>query len=158
MRRYVREWSGTAIPVVLVVFIVAAYIDDTYFDPLTWERPVSYFWGMLWHGLGEYALLRMVVASYSEGEHPALLLLSFLYQKAMFFLVYAALSIASASIVWPQTFAWFDDTVIFALFIGTTMSTSLVNAILYFGWWRGWLEEPSDPIPFRPLYRWLRKR
>lgn len=157
MRTFVRDWSGTVIPMVLVVSVGLAYLDAHIAD-LTWERPVAYLWGMCWHGLGEYALIRMAILAYSDGKHPPLLLLSFAYQKALFFMIYGSLAIFTLNLIFDGLFSWFDESMIFALFIGTTMASSVVNAVLFFGWWRGWLEEEADPIPFRPLYKWLRSR
>lgn len=157
MLHLVKTWSGTLLPLVLVVTVGVAYLDAHYTD-LTWERPASYLWGMCWHVLGEYVLIKMVVTAAKTDKRAPILLLSFTYQKALFFLVYASLALFSAGQVWPETFGWFGNDWIFALFIGTTMASSAVNFVLLFGWRGGWLEESADPVPFRPIWKKFRRR
>lgn len=157
MLKFFKVWAGTIIPLVLILSALAAYVDAQYTD-LTWERPASYIWGMFWHAAGLYVLTRMVIQSMKGVQTAPLLLLSFTYQKYLFLLTYAGLALYSAGAIWPSLFGWFNQELIFALFIATTMASAVVNFILLFGWWRGWLEEESDPIPGRPLWRWLRRK
>lgn len=157
MLRFVKTWSGTLIPLVLLGSFALAYLD-AYINHLTWERPTAYLWGAVWHSCGLYVLLIICIHAMREAGKAPLLLLSFTYQKFFFDLTYLGLAIFAAGLVWPGTFGWFSEDLVFALFIATTMASSVVNAVLLFGWWRGWLEEDADPLPFRPLWRWVARR
>jgi hypothetical protein len=135
----------------------SAYLDAHYGE-LTWKRPASYVWGMAWHTAGLYVLTQMVYQSMRESGKAPLLLLSFTYQKYLFVLTYAGLALHSSGSIWLNLLRWFSEDLIFALFISTTMSSSVVNFVLRFGWLRRWLEEDADLIPARPLRRRLRRR
>lgn len=154
MLQFVKIWAGTLFPLGLIIIFFAALLDSKYGD-LSWERPVAYVWGATWHLAGMYVLTRMIYNSVKASGKAPLLLLSFDYQKALFYLTYIALAGYALGVIWPMLFGWINQDLIFALFIATTLVSSAVNFVLLFGWFGGWIDEDADPVPFRPIWRWL---
>lgn len=145
--------AGTWVPLFLAfAFAVAAY--DGIYGALTWERPAVYLIGAISLFAGIWALVHM--ARLPNGDYPSLFMLLLIYQKIFLELVYASILGLVLHMFFPQLVA-VPEPVLFALLVSSTLATSMVNWLLFFGRKHQWLDLPVDPIPFRPIWRRLRR-
>lgn len=146
--------AGTWIPLFLAVVFVIAYYDASH-GMLTWERPLTYLTGGVSLFFGLWALID--IARLPRGEFPTLFMLSLIYQKVFLCLIYASLVGFTAHEVFPWV-PQISEPLLFALFVASTLATSMVNWLLWFGRKHPWLEAEVDPVPFRPIWRRSRSR
>jgi hypothetical protein len=176
MKRIIKH-SGDLMPLLIATLISSAYLVGL--DGLTWERPLSYGSTALCLLLGIWGLV--VLARRPAGAYPSVMSVTFIYQKALLFVVYTLITIASIGAVYDDLYttasqvsgvpgeilrAFLEaiypvtqvpDLVVWSLLVGCSATVSIVNLIIFFGRNRRWLETETDPVPGRSIINALRK-
>lgn len=146
--------AGTWIPLFLAVVFLVTLIDANHGN-LTWERPITYLIGCFSLVFGLWALID--IARLPRGDFPTLFMLSLIYQKVFLCLIYASL----VGFTGHEVIPWLpviSEAILFALFVSSTLATSMVNWLLWFARKHPWLELEVDPVPFRPIWQRWRSR
>jgi hypothetical protein len=136
--------------VILIAFVGSALTFNE--ASLTWQRTVAFAltWICLIWGLkGAIFILR-----HPYGEHPTVFPVSMFWQKLMFNVLYLTLTVSSLSMLYPEIL-FVPERIRWMLYIATSAAIAFVNIILGFSN-KGWVEQETDMVPFRSVYRALK--
>lgn len=145
---------GTVLPIVIVVSFFFS-IGSSAATNLTWQRPTIYAITAVSLLLGIIGLVRM--CRQPLGEHPSVFMITMIYQKVTLDIIYWVLTLNTINLLYPRLWE-VPEWITWGLFIGCSITICVVNLLLFFGPKRGWMDQESDPVPGRALWRYVANR